>query len=102
SRMRWLAERSLRAAAMLPGGRGHKLLLAAMASFYLCTPEASMPQALGVSSAVLDTLDGPAAMAMVVFRARLAARRLAPGTWPGRRANGAELVLPAPVERIHS
>ena len=58
--MRWLAERSLRAAATLPGGRGHTLLLAAMASFYLCTPEASAPEALGVTRAVLDTLDGPA------------------------------------------
>jgi tetraprenyl-beta-curcumene synthase len=101
SRMRWLAERSLRAAAMLPGGRGHTLMLAAMASFYLCTPEASMPEALGVTRAVLDTLDGPAAMAMVVFRARLGARRLTPGV-PGHRAHGAELVIPAPVERIHS
>jgi tetraprenyl-beta-curcumene synthase len=100
SRMRWLAERSLRAAASLPGGRGHTLLLAAMASFYLCTPEASTPRALGVTRAVLDTLDGPAAMAMVVFRARLGARRLSPGA-PGRRTHGAELVIPAPVERIH-
>ncbi len=93
SRMRWLAERSLRAAASLPGGRGHTLLLAAMASFYLCTPEASTPEALPVARAVLETLDGPATMAMVVFRARLAARRLAPGA-TGRRARGAELVIP--------
>jgi tetraprenyl-beta-curcumene synthase len=100
-RMRWLAERSRRAAAALPGGRGHALMLAAMASFYLCTPEASTPQALGVSGAVLDTLDGPATMAMGVFRARLAGRRLVPGT-PGRRAHGAELVIPAPAERVHS
>jgi len=100
-RMRWLAERSWRAAAALPGGRGHTLTLAAMASFYLCTPEASTPQALGVSNAVLDTLDGPATMAMVVFRARLAVRRLAPGA-SGHRAHGAELVIPAPAERVHS
>jgi tetraprenyl-beta-curcumene synthase len=101
ARMRRLAERSLRAAASLPGGRGHTLMLAAMASFYLCTPEASAPEALGVTRAVLDTLDGPAAMAMVVFRARLGARRLTPGAHGGR-AHGAELVIPTPVERIHS
>ncbi|HEV3318562.1 MAG TPA: DUF2600 family protein [Solirubrobacteraceae bacterium] len=105
-RMGRLAERSLGAAAALPGGRGHTLMLAAMASFYLCTPEASTPQALGVTRAVLDTLDGPATMAMVVFRARLAVRRLAPLA-PGRRAHGAELVIPAhaesaPAERLHS
>ncbi len=73
-------------------------MLAAMASFYLCTPEASTPEALGITRAVLDTLDGPATMAMVVFRARLAARRLAPDS-PGRRAHGAELVIPAPAKR---
>ncbi len=84
----------------LPGGRGHTLMLAAMASFYLCTPEASTPEALPVARAVLDTLDGPAAMAMVVFRARLGARRLAPGA-VGRRTHGAELGIPAPIERIH-
>jgi tetraprenyl-beta-curcumene synthase len=100
SRMRWLAERSLRVAATLPGGRGHTLLLAAMASFYLCTPEASTPEALGVTRAVLNTLDGPATMAMVVFRARLEARRVTPGAGAGR-AQGAELVIPAPIERIH-
>jgi tetraprenyl-beta-curcumene synthase len=90
SRMRWLAERSLRATASLPDGRGHTLMLAAMASFYLCTPEASTPEALPVTRAVLDTLNGPATMARSVFRARLRARRLA----PGHRARGAELVIP--------
>ncbi|HWY18253.1 MAG TPA: DUF2600 family protein [Solirubrobacteraceae bacterium] len=94
ARMRRLAERSLQAAAALPGGRGHTLMLAAMASFYLCTPEASTPQALEVTRAVLDELDGAAALAMLVFRTRLRARRLAPGA-PVRRAHGAELTIPA-------
>ncbi|MGA8364671.1 MAG: DUF2600 family protein [Solirubrobacteraceae bacterium] len=97
-RMRLLAERSLGVAATLAGGRAHTLILAAMASFYLSTPEASAAQALPVTRAVLDTLDGPARMAMVVFRARLAARRLVPGGI-GHGAPGAELVIPAPVER---
>jgi tetraprenyl-beta-curcumene synthase len=100
SRMRRLTERSLSAAATLPGGRGHKLILAAMASFYLCTPEASAPEALGVRRAVLDTLGGPAAMAMLVFRAWLAARRLTSGV-RGDRTHGAELVISAPAGRIH-
>ena len=43
TRMRLLAERSLQAARALPDGRGHVLLLAAMASFYLSTPEARAP-----------------------------------------------------------
>jgi tetraprenyl-beta-curcumene synthase len=99
ARMRRLAERSHAAAQALPGGRAHTLLLAAMASFYLCTPEASAPEALPVRGAVLDALGAPAALTMVVFRARLAARRLAPRA-RSRRARGAELVLPtAPAER---
>jgi tetraprenyl-beta-curcumene synthase len=101
ARMGRLAERALLAAASLSGGQGHTLLLAAMASFYLSTPEASTQEALGVTRAVLDTLGRPAALAMVVFRARLAVRRLLPGA-PGRRAHGAELVIPAPVERMPS
>jgi tetraprenyl-beta-curcumene synthase len=99
ARMGRLAERSQRAAAALPGGRGHTLTLAAMASFYLSTPEASTPQARPVARAVLGTLDGAATLALAVFRARLTARRLAPRA-PGNRARGAELVLPAPVERM--
>ncbi|HEY2283146.1 MAG TPA: DUF2600 family protein [Solirubrobacteraceae bacterium] len=101
ARMGRLADRSLAAAASLPGDRGHTLLLAAMASFYLSTPEASTPQALPITRAVLDTLGRPAALAMGVFRTRLAVRRLLPGA-PGRGAHGAELVIPAPVERMPS
>lgn len=70
ARMGWLAERALRAAAALPDPPGHTLVLAAMASFYLSTPEASAPEALPVARAVLDVLDGPARLAMLVFRLR--------------------------------
>ncbi len=99
SRMGWLAERSLSVADGLPGGRGHTLLLAAMASFYLSTPEASTPRALPVRRTVLDALGRSAALAMVVFRVRLAARRLIPDVLGGRRARGAELVISTPAER---
>jgi tetraprenyl-beta-curcumene synthase len=99
ARMRLLTERSLGAAAALPGARGHTLTLAAMASFYLCAPEASTPQALPVTRAVLDALDGRAAPAMLVFGARSRARRLAHSA-RGRRAYGAEPARSAPVERL--
>jgi tetraprenyl-beta-curcumene synthase len=69
TRMGWLAERSLRAAAALPG-RGHTLMVAAMASFYLSAQGASTPEALPVARAVLDVLNGPARLAMLVFRLR--------------------------------
>jgi tetraprenyl-beta-curcumene synthase len=96
ARMGLLAERSLRAAGALPDddGRAHTLVLAAMASFYLSTPEASTPEALPVTGAVLRALDGPADLAMLVFRARLRARGLLSGA-PGRGSRGAELVTPA-------
>ncbi len=89
-----LTERSLGAARGLPDARAHTLLLAAMASFYLSTPEAATPEALPLTRAVLGALDGPADLTMLVFRARLGLRGLLPGA-PGRRSRGAELVMPA-------
>ncbi len=93
-RMGRLAERSLGAARGLPDARAHTLLLAAMASFYLSTPEAATPAALPVARAVLGALDGPADLAMLVFRARSRARGLLPGA-SRRGARGAEIVMPA-------
>jgi hypothetical protein len=65
-----------------------------MASFYLSTPEAATPAALPLARAVLGALDGPADLAMLVFRARLRLRGLLPGS-RGRGARGAEIVVPA-------
>ncbi len=95
TRMGMLAERSMQAAQALPGRR-HTLVLAAMASFYLCTPEARAPEAAPVADAVLEALGEPARMAMTVFRSRLALRRLAPSApgAPARRGGGAEVVMP--------
>ncbi len=99
TRMGLLAERSMQAAQALPGRR-HTLVLAAMASFYLCTPEARVPEAAPVADAVLEALGEPAQMAMTVFRSRLALRRLAPSTpgAPARRGGGAEVVIPPAQE----
>ena len=69
TRMGRLAERSLHAARELPGD-GDSLILAAMASFYLSTPDASLPAARPVARAVLDVLGKPAALAGLVFRLR--------------------------------
>ena len=82
--MRLLAERSLRAAEELPDGRGHVLVLAAMASFYLSTPEASAPAARPVAQAVLEALGEPAQLSMLVFRSRL--RAAAPRAARARRS----------------
>jgi tetraprenyl-beta-curcumene synthase len=101
TRVGMLAERSSRAALALPGCR-HSLVLAAMASFYLCTPEARAPEAAPVADAVLQALGEPARMAMTVFRSRLALRRLAPGApgAPARRGGGAEVVIPPMQEML--
>jgi tetraprenyl-beta-curcumene synthase len=99
TRMGMLAERSMQAARALPGRR-HTLVLAAMASFYLCTPEARVPEAAPVADAVLAALGEPARLAMTVFRARHVLRRLAPSApgAPARRGSGAEVVTPTTVD----
>jgi tetraprenyl-beta-curcumene synthase len=101
TRMGMLAERSSQAAQALPGRR-HTLVLAAMASFYLCTPEARAPEAAPVADAVLEALGEPARLAMTVFHSRLALRRLAPSApgAPARRGGGAEVVMPAPAAEM--
>jgi len=101
TRMGMLAERSMHAAQSLPGRR-HVLVLAAMASFYLCTTEARAPEAAPVADAVLDALGEPARLSMMVFRSRLALRRLAPSVpgAPARRGDGAEVVIPAAQEAL--
>lgn len=99
TRMRLLAERSLRAARALPERDGHELVLAAMASLYLSTPDAALPAASPVAHAVLDALGEPARLAMLVFRSRLALRHVTsrrPGATVHRGA-AAEVVLPAAV-----
>jgi tetraprenyl-beta-curcumene synthase len=75
TRMCLLAERSMRAARELPGG-GDSLIVAAMASFYLSTPEASLGATRPVARAVLGVLGRPAALAGLVFRLRSRLHRL--------------------------
>ena len=101
TRMGLLAERSMGAARALPGRR-HELVLAAMASFYLSTPEARAPAAAPVADAVLRALGESAALSMAVFRSRLRLRRLAPSVpgAPARRGGGAEVVIPAVIQEI--
>jgi tetraprenyl-beta-curcumene synthase len=94
-RMGMLAERASGAARQLADsgqGQGHMLVLAAMASFYLATPESKDPSARPVADAVLEALGASTGLTMPVFRARLAARSLLPSAW--RRQRGAETVAP--------
>ncbi len=75
TRMARLADESLHRATVLPRGRQHALVLAGMASHYLSTREASLPEALLTTRSVLASIGGLAAPAMLVMGARRATTR---------------------------
>ena len=75
-RMQVLATRSLRTARTLPCGRQHALILAAMASLYLTTPEAASATARAISQGVIQALGPLVSPSMAVLSLRRAARRV--------------------------
>jgi tetraprenyl-beta-curcumene synthase len=86
TRMRAIAGEALRRSAALPCGRRHALIVAAMASFYICEirPSASLHAQL-VAPSVLDAIGGLAVPTMAVLGARRQLRRIAaPGPAPSR------------------
>jgi tetraprenyl-beta-curcumene synthase len=77
ARMRRIAGEALRRAIALPGGRRHALLVAAMASFYICElPGSVSPHAQLVAPSVLDAIGGLAAPTMAILAARRSLRQL--------------------------
>jgi tetraprenyl-beta-curcumene synthase len=83
ARMRTLAREALSRAAMLPLGRRHALIVAAMTSFYLCEVDRSAsPHAQLVVPSVLDAIGSLAAPTMAILGARRSLRRIAPGSQP--------------------
>jgi tetraprenyl-beta-curcumene synthase len=77
ARMRTIACEALRRAAELPSGRRHALIVAAMASFYICEiHRSSSPHAQIVAPSVLDAIGGLAAPTMAILGARSSMRRL--------------------------
>lgn len=68
-----LAVESLHRTTVLPRGQQHALVLAGMASHYLSSREASLPDALLATRSVLTAIGGLAAPAMLVMGARRAA-----------------------------
>lgn len=76
TRMRAIASEALNRAEALPDGKYHALIVAAMASFYICElHRSSSPHARLVAPSVLDAFDGLATPAMAVLRARRLLRR---------------------------
>ena len=69
-RMAWLASRALESARGLDPPARHELIVAAMASFYLATPEAFAGEAAVVSGALLSEFGGLVSPGLAVFRVR--------------------------------
>jgi tetraprenyl-beta-curcumene synthase len=69
-RMGHIAAEATRVARALPGGYGHRLILAGMTSQYASSPRALLPHAHAVRTAVLDAMGDLAAPTMAVFAAR--------------------------------
>jgi tetraprenyl-beta-curcumene synthase len=74
-RLARLAVESLRQTTALPDGCRHSLVLAGMASHYLSSREAGLPEALLATRSVLAAIGGLAAPAMLVMGVRRAAER---------------------------
>jgi tetraprenyl-beta-curcumene synthase len=79
--MKMLAQRAMAAARGLPEAPRHGVILTAMATYYLSSPEASRPDAratVGKLTATLGPLVGPA---LLLFKARRLAARLTYGAY---------------------
>jgi tetraprenyl-beta-curcumene synthase len=78
-----IASQSLRLAYQLPQGQYHAIILVGMVSYYLSTPEASLPEARRATRSVLEAVGSRARLALLILRAR---RRTAELSW--RSASG--------------
>src|SRR5262249_35798193 len=79
TRMGTIAREALDRAVELPDGRRHALILAAMASFYICELHRSVsPHAQLVAPSVLEVFGGLAVPAMAVLGTRRLLRRTPP------------------------
>jgi tetraprenyl-beta-curcumene synthase len=74
--MKRLAVESMSSARALDGGSRHVLILTAMTSFYMSMPEASEPDIVPVSRALLEVMGGLARPALAIFQARRMLARL--------------------------
>jgi tetraprenyl-beta-curcumene synthase len=74
TRLRLLADASARHTRTLPRGLQHAVILAGMASHYLCAAEARLPHARLAKIAVLEAIGSLARPTMLVFQLREVAR----------------------------
>jgi tetraprenyl-beta-curcumene synthase len=74
ARLRLLADASVRHARAMPRGLQHAVILAGMASHYLCAGEAGLPHATLAKIEVLEAIGDLARPTMLVFQLRQVAR----------------------------
>lgn len=79
--MKMLARRCIAVTAGLPDGLTHRVILTAMVSYYLSSPEASTRDARTVAAGVAGVLGRPIAPALALFRARRLAGRVTHGSY---------------------
>jgi tetraprenyl-beta-curcumene synthase len=75
--MKLLAQRASEAASSLPDDLRHRVILTAMAGYYLSSPAASTPDARAIAGNVADAIGPLLAPALVLFKVRRAVARIA-------------------------
>jgi tetraprenyl-beta-curcumene synthase len=85
-RLRSLAHTAARATATLPDGRRHRVILTAMAGYYLSSVEGASPPARALTGGVTDALGGPGRPTLSLCTAARSAARLTGALSPRRAA----------------
>jgi tetraprenyl-beta-curcumene synthase len=112
SRLRLIAAEALRRTRALAGGEHHTMILAAMASLFHCSPQASAPDIRLATQGIIDTMGDLTTPSMLILKARRSAARLTERPCPGReRIAGGEpqadnphvgaRLHPAPASPLH-
>ena len=81
SRLADLALRSKAACERLPGTRAHRVIVTAMASYYLSAPECDTAEARAIAGSLTAVLGRPLGVAIAMFRARRLLRSLTGRTY---------------------
>jgi tetraprenyl-beta-curcumene synthase len=79
--MKMLARRCAAAVSRLPDAMTHQVILTAMASYYLSSPDASTPDASTTVAGVAAVLGRPVGPALALFRGRRLAGRVTHGSY---------------------
>jgi tetraprenyl-beta-curcumene synthase len=79
--MKMLARRCAAAVSSLPDAVTHQVILTAMASYYLSSPDASTPDASSTVAGVAAVLGRPVGPALALFRGRRLAGRVTRGSY---------------------